>query len=438
MTIRDFKLPLVLISLCLDAGVYFSIRNLTSPASAATSQDQQTTNQFPDDAQTAAAKFYLQKRLPDGENQIPIERYLDARAEILRMARYSTARDQFLSATDAGADADVAWTEIGPGNIGGRTRALIVHPTNFDTMFAAAASGGVWKTTDGGESWKPLADVIANIAVNALAIDRSDPNVIYAGTGEGFFNFDAIRGAGIFKSSDGGATWSRLAATTTTDFYYVNDIVVSPNNGQRVYAATRSGVWRSVDGGLGWTRALDPMITGGCLALVIRSDQPTDYAFASCGTFPQAKVYRNTDASGAGAWTEVFNDPGMGRTSLALAPSNQNIIYAAAANPATNNQPGLHAIFRSTASGDPNTWAAQVRRTDANNTTIAGTGSIGVAGDGGPSVLAELGGPFDIAFDSAGNIAICTQTRIRKLTPFPTPGASPDQSDSANGAKRQR
>src|SRR5262245_47919654 len=354
MTIRDFKLPLVLISLCLDAGVYFSIRHLTPPASAATSQDRQATNQIPDDAQTAAAKFFLQKRLPDGEGEIPIERYLDARAEILRMARYSTARNQYLGATDAGADAVAAWTELGPGNIGGRTRALIIHPTNHDTMFAAAASGGVWKTTDGGGSWKSLADVIANIAVNALAIDRNDPNVIYAGTGEGFFNFDAIRGAGIFKSSDGGATWSRLAATTTTDFYYVNDIVVSPNNGRRVYAATRSGAWRSVDGGLNWARALDPVVTGGCLDLAIRGDQSTDYIFASCGTFAQAKIYRNTDAGGSGAWAEVLSDPGMGRTSLALAPSNQNIIYAAASNPVTSDQPGLHAIFRSTASGDPN------------------------------------------------------------------------------------
>src|SRR5262249_58926711 len=184
--------------------------------------------------------------------------------------------------------------------------------------------------------------------------------------GEGVLNFDAIRGAGIIKSADGGATWSRLASTATADFHYVNDIVVSPNNGRRVYAATRSGVWRSVDGGLNWARALDPVVTGGCLDLVIRSDQTTDYVFASCGTFTQAKVYRNTDASGAGAWTEVLSDPGMGRTSLALAPSNQNIIYAAAANPATTSQPGLHAIFRSTASGDPNTWAAQVRGTDAN------------------------------------------------------------------------
>jgi len=206
MTIRNL-LP-VLILPFLGAGFYSSTRLFAPPASAATSQDQHETNQVGDDAQNAAAKFSLRKRLPEGGKEIPVERYLEAREQMRRMPRYSTARNQYLSAAEAETDQTANWTELGPGNIGGRTRALIIHPTNHDTMYAAAASGGVWKTTDGGASWKPLADVIANIAVNALAIDRSDPNVIYAGTGEGFFNFDAIRGAGIFKSADGGATWA--------------------------------------------------------------------------------------------------------------------------------------------------------------------------------------------------------------------------------------
>jgi len=371
MTIRKFKLlPALALSLIGAAIIYSSNQIAIRAASAAMDQtapqDRPEANRNPGDAQEAAARFYLQKRLPEGEREIPVERYLEAREQARRAPRYSTAQSRFLSQAEAEADSAATWTELGPGNIGGRTRALIIHPTNHDTMYAAAAAGGVWKTTDGGASWRPLADLVANLAVNALAMDRSDPNVLYAGTGEGFFNFDAIRGAGIFKTVDGGATWTRLASAATADFHYVNDIVVSPTDGRRVYAATRTGVWRSIDSGASWTRTLDPAVTGGCLDLVIRSDQTTDYLFASCGTFAQAKVYRNTDASSAGAWTEVLNDPGMGRTSLALAPSNQNIIYAASANPATSNQPGLHAIFRSTASGDPNTWTAQVRKTDAN------------------------------------------------------------------------
>lgn len=323
----------------------------------------------PYDLSGEAIEFYRLKRLPEGETQIPVERYFAARQQMRFMPRYSTNQNRLLPSQAEtrneieGTLSD--WTPLGPGNVGGRTRALLIHPTDPNLMYAAAVAGGVWKTVNAGASWVPLGDMLPNIAVSSMAIDSKNPSVIYAGTGEGFFNFDAIRGAGIFKTTDGGATWTRLNATATPDFYYVNDIVVSPTDGRRVYAVTRAGVWRSVDGGASWVRTLDPAVTGGCLDLVMRSDQPTDYLFASCGTFSQAKVYRNTDASGAGAWTEVLSDSGMGRTSLALAPSNQNIIYAASANPATNNQPGLHAIFRSTASGDQNTWTAQVRKADA-------------------------------------------------------------------------
>lgn len=292
------------------------------------------------------------------------------------MSRYSTSQNRILaSQAEPGTEVEESfanWTPLGPGNIGGRTRALLIHPADSNVLYAAGVGGGVWKTVNSGASWTPLGDLLPNIAVSSLAMDPKNPSVIYAGTGEGFFNFDAIRGAGIFKTTDGGATWTRLSATTTPDFHYINDIVVSPTDGLRLYAATRSGAWRSVDGGASWVRTLDPAVTGGCLDLVVRSDQPTDYLFASCGTFSQTKIYRNTDASGAGAWTQVLSDPGMGRTSLALAPSNQNIIYAASASPVTSNQPGLHAIFRSTASGDLNTWTAQVRQSDATrlNTTL--------------------------------------------------------------------
>ena len=94
-------------------------------------------------------------------------------------------------------------------------------------MYAAGVAGGVWKTINGGASWPPLGDFLANIAVSSLALSPKNPSVLYAGTGEGYFNGDAIRGAGIFKTTDGGATWTRLAATTGSDFYYVNKIVVS-------------------------------------------------------------------------------------------------------------------------------------------------------------------------------------------------------------------
>jgi uncharacterized protein (TIGR03437 family) len=324
-----------------------------------------------------AVEFFRRKRLPEGQTELPIERYFNALDVMRGMPQYSSADGlQMPSRAQMKGIAEQqqlgAWTSLGPGNIGGRTRGLLVHPTNPSTMYAAGVAGGVWRTTDGGASWTPLADLIANIAVNSLAMDPSNPNTIYAGTGEGYFNIDAVRGAGIFKTTDGGTTWTRLTSTNNASFYFVNDIVVSPVSSQRVYAATSTGVWRSLDGGMSWTRVLALSINGGCLDLAMRSDRPTDFLFASCGTTAgvstsvQSTIYRNTDAGDAGDWNVVHTESGMGRTSLAIAPSNQNIVYAlSASNEANFKRHGLHAVFRSTNSGDSGSWTAQVRNTNS-------------------------------------------------------------------------
>ena len=110
-------------------------------------------------------------------------------------------------ASAASASFGGAWTAMGPGNIGGRTRALLIHPTVPTTMWAAGVAGGIWKTTDGGSTWTPKADLLINIAVNSMLLDPRNPDTLYAGTGEGLFNGDGVRGAGLLKSTDGGETW---------------------------------------------------------------------------------------------------------------------------------------------------------------------------------------------------------------------------------------
>ncbi len=276
---------------------------------------------------------------------------------------------------NASADNDAVlgtWTPLGPGNIGGRTRALLVHPQNPNLIYAGSVSGGVWKSTDGGASWSPLSDLLmANIAVSSLAMDPGNSNVIYAGTGE-VFPFkqdenDGQRGAGIFKTTDGGANWSALTFTTNNnkDFYYVSDLVVSPRSSQRVYAATSTGIWRSLDGGASWTRTFDGSgFDGGCLNFAMRTDLPGDYLFASCGRFAPAGVYKNSSAEGATDWTQVLKDNHLGRISLALAPSNQGTIYALAMcgdqTLCGNFFEGLWAVYRSQANGESGTWEIRV------------------------------------------------------------------------------
>ncbi|MFL6195271.1 MAG: S-layer homology domain-containing protein [Thermoanaerobaculia bacterium] len=323
-----------------------------------------------------AAEFYRLKRAPVGQTAIPVERYVTAREQMNAMEQYSTRLETaFPSQKEDGIDSlpqqnvlFSTWENLGPGNVGGRTRALIIHPTNPSVMYAGGVAGGVWKTIDGGLSWAPLNDLLPNLAIASLAMDPTNPNVIYAGTGEGFFNGDSVRGAGIFKTSDGGATWTHLAATQTPDFHYVNDLVVSKNGTHNVYAATRTGVWRSTNGGGAWTRVRVAADGTGCTDLAARTDTATDFLYAACTVFKttvnyETAILRNIDAGGNGTWQQVYTEDFMGRTSLAIAPSNQSVVYAMSATfEGGAYYYGLLAVFRSTSNGD--SWTAMVRNTD--------------------------------------------------------------------------
>ena len=99
-------------------------------------------------------------------------------------------------------DAHVPWVSIGPGNIGGRVRSLVIHPTIPSTMWVGGVSGGIWKTTNGGGSWSTNTDFLTNLAVHCMAIDPANPNTLYFGTGE------VIPGNGIFKTLNAGSSWT--------------------------------------------------------------------------------------------------------------------------------------------------------------------------------------------------------------------------------------
>ncbi len=219
------------------------------------------------------------------------------------------------------APALATWDFLGPGNIGGRTRTLVIHPDQPEIMYAGGVSGGVWKTVDGGVSWVPVADELANIAVNSMAMHPENHDTLYVGTGEGYFRevergtWLPLQGAGIFRTDDGAATWSVLPSTTGEDFFWVNDIVFSPRDPERIYAATRTGVHISEDGGDTWAHVLDPDVNGGCLDLALRTDKAVDWVFASCGTFDQATdlpaeddQYRRVGGCVDGTW-DGADDP---------------------------------------------------------------------------------------------------------------------------------
>ncbi|MFF2509239.1 WD40/YVTN/BNR-like repeat-containing protein [Streptomyces sp. NPDC058067] len=210
------------------------------------------------------------------------------------------------------------WEWLGPGNIGGRTRGIVIDPQDARKIWAASSGGGVWHSKDGGGAWTPVDDFLGNLACSCLALDPSDPTTLYAGTGEGFSNADALRGNGVFRTTDG-VTWEQLTATQTDDFRAVTRIAVS-STGEVVLAATASGLFRCSDAERKtWTQVLDVPI--GTVLF-----DPTDGSRAVAGALEAGEAFVSAD--GGRTWKATTHGPWSGRVELAYAARNPDVVYA--------------------------------------------------------------------------------------------------------------
>ena len=319
------------------------------------------------------------------------------------LARAERARAAMLGAQSKRAS---AWQYLGPDQLAGRTRAIVIEPKAPYRVFAGAASGGVFVSSDEGLTWRFAGVGLAHLSIGALAIDPGNSSVMLAGTGELYRNtahpYSTMRGGGVYKSLDGAAHWSPWAGTQNSDFAYVSDLKISPQDPNRVYIASNSGVWRTRDGGLNFERLLRPTAGNdaaryeGCTELELRVENNAEMLLASCssrsvadryylrGTLAgavcngpcPAAIFLAPDASAASVdFTQVLSEPGMGRTSIAAAPSQPRTLYALSASildgPDRDNDGlgdynnGLHALFRSDDGGQ--TWRAQLRNTSVND-----------------------------------------------------------------------
>lgn len=234
------------------------------------------------------------------------------------------------------------WVAVGPTNIMGRSRALIVDPSNTNKMFVGNVAGGVWKSTDRGTTWTPCSDQWKSMSIASLAFDPQNSNVIYAGTGEEAMTlgFDFLRGVGIYRSVDGGTSWKQL--TSTNGWLTTNGIAVHPTNSNTIFAAVyggNGGIHRSTDGGASWTKVLN----------VARAHQvfyhPTDPTkmLAAAGGGSSQTVYYSTN-SGA-TWTACAGLPGNGnRIRIAQCKGTPNVVYAHAVG-------GSGTLYKSTDGG---------------------------------------------------------------------------------------
>ena len=220
------------------------------------------------------------------------------------------------------------WRWLGPGNVGGRVRALVVSPANPDTIFAGGIAGGIWRTDDGGDSWWPVDDFMANLAVSALAINPRNPHEMYAGTGEVYYNYDQLHGGGIFKSADGGYTWSLLPATNpaTDDKFFlgVTRLAMSPD-GATLLASAGGYIYRTTDGGATFTRSTPSGF--------IDVDVDPNNGANAVGVGYSGLGYYSRD--GGVSWVASGGVPTLappGRLEVTYARSQPNLVYMATAD----------------------------------------------------------------------------------------------------------
>ncbi|MFN8257301.1 MAG: T9SS type A sorting domain-containing protein [Bacteroidales bacterium] len=216
------------------------------------------------------------------------------------------------------------WIFRGPSNVGGRTRGLVIDPDDaqFNTWFAGAASGGLWKTEDGGLTWTNLSQNLTNLNISALEMANSNHNVLYAGTGESFPGSTGMSGNGIWKSEDRGQTWSQLQSTATNlDFAYVNRVAILPTNENVILAATETGILKSADGGLTWYKKYNSDYG----VEDIEIDQ-TNNNVAFAGEYLYG-ILKSED--GGETWNLVSKGMELGtRYELSISPVNHNWVYA--------------------------------------------------------------------------------------------------------------
>ncbi|MFT5233047.1 MAG: hypothetical protein ACI9UQ_001076 [Candidatus Krumholzibacteriia bacterium] len=234
------------------------------------------------------------------------------------------------------------WDWLGPGNIGGRVRSILVHPTNTNILWAGSAGGGVWKTTDGGSSWYPLQNFLPSMEISAMAMDANNPDIIYAATGEGLRS-GAAPSAGIYKSTNGGGTWQVLSGSfNTVDGYAINDLITHPTNSNILFAAvaranrSQSGhIWKSIDAGVTWLEVLETPT--GATDLGIDTDNPNVVIMSTFNG-----VYRSHINGNAGTWLEFSTGAAnrlpasTGRTTFAFGVGN-DVVFASCDVPRAGN-----------------------------------------------------------------------------------------------------
>ncbi len=303
---------------------------------------------FSDDKYAPNDHFFHQRAYPDASMN------LKAYTRALEDARFSASLKNDFPGFDR------EWIGRGPANIGARVNTIAVHPTNENIIYVGFSTGGVFKTTDGGATWNPIFDDQLFLAIGDITLDPADPETVYVGTGDPNIGSYVQIGDGLYKSTDGGETWSHLGLTEQR---IISKVVIDPTNSEIIYAACMGlpfernedrGLYKSSDGGQSWAQVLFLSDESGITDLLINPEDPNILYAAGWNRVrnnmesivggADGKIYKSTDAGMT--WTLLEGglpqDP-IGRIGLAMSGSDPNVIFASY----TGNDQQLDNIYKS-------------------------------------------------------------------------------------------
>lgn len=341
MKTRNTRLIALLLPLMflLAAGVIAFLEKDSHPGITATGQSSVKQGQQMADRVTA----------PKGPDQLPndwMDRQRSYPYGIIKAESYRSAMRQARTLHAAVSRSMVNWEFAGPLNIGGRITDIEMPANSNSTIYIGAASGGIFKTTNTGASWVNVFSDAATLWIGDLAIDPSNPQAIWAGTGEANASSQSVRGDGIYKSTNGGETWQYCGLEESA---YFGRIIVDHANSNRVFAAvcgdlftptSHRGIYRTTDGGISWQQVLFVNDSTSAIDIVQHPTNP-DILYAAMWERMRGLNYRRSFGPGSGIWkstdggdnwTELTGGlpqgNGIGRIGLAIAPSSPSIVYA--------------------------------------------------------------------------------------------------------------
>jgi HYR domain/Secretion system C-terminal sorting domain len=320
------------------------------------SPDQNTTLQ---DIQVLAEVYFTNRDKARGSGykqykrwEYKMERQVNADGKLQNFSKLTWEVIEELNSTNPPVERSVAsWTSLGPSNYTngangyngglGRVNVIAFHPTNANIIYIGMPAGGVWKTTDGGTTWSPMADILASIGVSGIAVDQGTPNTIYILTGDG----DAAHtySIGVMKSTDGGVTWGTTGLSwNVSSFNRGYKLLMHPTNSSIMFAVTTAGILKTTDGWATWSTVQ----AGSFRDIEFKPGTPATMYATTTNAF-----YRSIDTGSSWGAIGTGLPANENRAAIAVTPANSNYVYYLAGPGGIGGNGTYNGMYRSTNSG---------------------------------------------------------------------------------------